>query len=132
MTDYDLVVYGATGFTGRLVAEYLAERGGPEAIALAGRSRSRLETVRAELGVDWPVITADAIPPGSAPDNFGPNDLPTTPPSLTPDDSLSDPVIPVGAQDPVAGPKNTVAEPSSLALLGIVALGLVARRRMRA
>ena len=71
-----------------------------------------------------PVITADAIPPGSAPDNFGPNDLPTTPPSLNPDDSLSDPVIPVGAQDPVAGPKNTVAEPSSLALLGIAASGI--------
>lgn len=34
-------------------------------------------------------------------------------------------MIPVGAQDPVAGPKNTVAEPSSLALLGIAALGLV-------
>lgn len=63
MTDYDLVVYGATGFTGKLVAEYLAERGGPETVALAGRSQSRLEAVRAELGVDWPVITADAADP---------------------------------------------------------------------
>ncbi len=78
-----------------------------------------------------PVITADATP-GSAPDNYGPNDLPTIPPSLNPDDSMSDPVTPVGAQDPVAVPKNTVAEPSSLALLGIAALGLMLRRRRRA
>ncbi len=65
MTDYDLVVYGATGFTGKLVAEYLANRGGPERIALAGRSQSKLEGVRDELGVDWPLITADAADPGA-------------------------------------------------------------------
>jgi short subunit dehydrogenase-like uncharacterized protein len=63
MSDYDLVVYGATGFTGKLVAEYLAGRGGQEAIALGGRSQSKLEAVRDELGVDWPLITADAADP---------------------------------------------------------------------
>lgn len=60
MTDYDLVVYGATGFTGRLVAEYLAQREGTERIALAGRSQDKLRAVRGELGVDWPLIVADA------------------------------------------------------------------------
>lgn len=65
MTDYDLVVYGATGFTGKLVAEYLADRGGPEQIALAGRSQAKLETVRDELEVDWPLISADASDPKS-------------------------------------------------------------------
>lgn len=64
MSDFDLVVYGATGFTGRLVAEYLASRGaGPERIALGGRSQQKLVAVRDDLGVDWPVITADASDP---------------------------------------------------------------------
>lgn len=63
MTDFDLVVYGATGFTGRLVAQYLAERGGTERIALAGRSAQKLAVVADELGVDWPMIVADADDP---------------------------------------------------------------------
>ena len=46
MSDFDLVVYGASGFTGKLVAQYLAERSGPERIALAGRSQWKLEAVR--------------------------------------------------------------------------------------
>ena len=59
--DLDIVVYGATGFVGALVAEHLAGHA-PEGtrIALAGRSRERLEKVRARLGVDWPLIVADA------------------------------------------------------------------------
>jgi len=63
MRDYDLVVYGATGFTGRLVAEYLAGRDGPERIALAGRSLWKLESVRDDIGVDWPILVADAADP---------------------------------------------------------------------
>lgn len=64
MTNFDLVVYGATGFTGKLVAEYLASIGaGPERIALGGRSQQKLEAVREDLGVDWPIITADAADP---------------------------------------------------------------------
>lgn len=59
--DLDLVVYGATGFVGRLTAEYLAEHA-PDGvrIALAGRSQEKLERVERELGVDWPLITADS------------------------------------------------------------------------
>ena len=59
----DVVVYGATGFVGRLVAEYLARDAGEARIGLAGRSREKLEAVRADLGAaaaDWPVLTADA------------------------------------------------------------------------
>ena len=58
---HDVVVFGATGFVGRLTAEYLAGHA-PEGvrIALGGRSRERLEKVRAELGVDWPVVTGDS------------------------------------------------------------------------
>jgi short subunit dehydrogenase-like uncharacterized protein len=62
--EYDVVLYGATGFVGRLTAEYLA-RQAPEGtrVALAGRSRERLERVRAEIGGSadaWPVEVADA------------------------------------------------------------------------
>ncbi|QDB78013.1 enoyl-ACP reductase [Georgenia wutianyii] len=59
----DVVVYGASGFVGRLVAEYLARHAPGRRVALAGRSRERLEAVRAGLGehaADWQVLTADA------------------------------------------------------------------------
>ncbi len=48
--DYDLVLYGATGFTGGLTAEYLAKNAAPEVRwAIAGRSRTRLAAVKARL-----------------------------------------------------------------------------------
>ena len=49
----DLIVFGATGFTGRLVAEYLLASqgvGGELRWALAGRSMARLEALRDEIG----------------------------------------------------------------------------------
>jgi short subunit dehydrogenase-like uncharacterized protein len=51
---YDIVVFGATGFTGQKVAEYLA-RNAPAEVrwAIAGRSRNKLEAVKAKLvGID--------------------------------------------------------------------------------
>ncbi|MEM7676240.1 MAG: saccharopine dehydrogenase NADP-binding domain-containing protein, partial [Myxococcota bacterium] len=65
---YDIVVMGATGFTGRLVAEYLLERG-PASLrwAMAGRNETKLAKVRAELAesfpkaADIPLITADSL-----------------------------------------------------------------------
>jgi short subunit dehydrogenase-like uncharacterized protein len=61
MRAHDIVVYGATGFVGALVAEYLAGHAPEQTrIALAGRSAERLEDVRRRLGVQWPVIVADA------------------------------------------------------------------------
>ena len=50
---YDVVVFGATGFTGTLVAEYLLRQYGADGDlrwALAGRSKSKLESVRDGLG----------------------------------------------------------------------------------
>ena len=38
--EFDIVLYGATGFVGKLTAEYLAKAGGDARIALAGRSRT--------------------------------------------------------------------------------------------
>jgi len=47
---YDIVVFGATGFTGQLTAQYLASHGGDKLRwALAGRNLSKLEDVRAGL-----------------------------------------------------------------------------------
>jgi short subunit dehydrogenase-like uncharacterized protein len=65
----DIALYGATGFTGRLVAGYLAEHAPDGArIGLAGRSEERLAAVREGLGAsaaDWPLIVADSSDPES-------------------------------------------------------------------
>ncbi|MCZ8378585.1 trans-acting enoyl reductase family protein [Mycobacterium sp. CPCC 205372] len=66
--QYDIVLYGATGFAGRLTAEYLARAGGDARIALAGRSQDKLLAVRDSLGpnaADWPLISADASQPST-------------------------------------------------------------------
>jgi short subunit dehydrogenase-like uncharacterized protein len=66
---HDLVVYGATGFVGRLLAAYLAEHAPAGLrVALAGRSRARVEEVRAGLppaGRNWRVLEADSGDPAS-------------------------------------------------------------------
>lgn len=66
--EFDLVLYGATGFAGKLTAEYLARAGAAARIALAGRSEDRLRAVRDTLGAvarDWPLLTADASAPST-------------------------------------------------------------------
>jgi short subunit dehydrogenase-like uncharacterized protein len=62
---FDIVVYGATGFTGQLVAEYLATHyKGDKTLkwAMAGRSLDKLKSVRDAIGApaDTPLIVADA------------------------------------------------------------------------
>ncbi len=69
--EFDLVLFGATGFTGRLTAEYLVERAGEGAgvrWALAGRNKDKLKALRDELGVDLPLLHADADDAGSVRD----------------------------------------------------------------
>jgi short subunit dehydrogenase-like uncharacterized protein len=61
--DFDLVVFGATGFAGRLVAEYVAARR-PGRWAIAGRNRDKL----AALGIDAPIVVADALDPAACAD----------------------------------------------------------------
>ncbi|MEH0110908.1 saccharopine dehydrogenase NADP-binding domain-containing protein [Tersicoccus sp. MR15.9] len=70
--EFDIVLFGATGFVGRLTAGHLAAHaaaepgrpaGEPVRIALAGRNRARLEEVRAALpsgASGWPIIVVDA------------------------------------------------------------------------
>ncbi|MFL0180512.1 MULTISPECIES: saccharopine dehydrogenase family protein [unclassified Mycobacterium] len=64
--ELDIILYGATGFAGKLTAQYLARAGGAARIGLAGRSAERLRQVRDELGSpaqDWPIVLADADKP---------------------------------------------------------------------
>lgn len=68
--EFDIIVYGATGFTGRLVAEYLAAKygvGGEVKWAMAGRSAAKLAEVRDLIGAPayTPLIVADASNPAS-------------------------------------------------------------------
>ncbi|MDQ2894634.1 MAG: saccharopine dehydrogenase NADP-binding domain-containing protein [Actinomycetota bacterium] len=69
--EHEIVVYGATGFTGALTAEYLARHASGLRWALAGRNRTKLEGVRDRLaGIDaglaeLPLIEADAGRPAS-------------------------------------------------------------------
>jgi short subunit dehydrogenase-like uncharacterized protein len=66
--EFDIIVYGATGYTGRLVAEYLAQRygvGGEVKWAMAGRSSAKLAEVRDLIGApkETPLVVADADKP---------------------------------------------------------------------
>lgn len=66
--EFDVIVHGATGFTGRLVAEHLHNRYGTDGAvkwAMSGRSLAKLEQVRHEIGTAAPLIVADAANPGS-------------------------------------------------------------------
>jgi short subunit dehydrogenase-like uncharacterized protein len=67
---FDIIVYGATGFTGQLIAEYLAAqyRGDNDLKwAMAGRSVEKLASVRDAIGAPshTPLIVADASDPAS-------------------------------------------------------------------
>ena len=69
-SKFDIIVYGATGFTGQLVAEYLAQHyTGNDAPkwAMAGRSLDKLASVRDAIGApaDTALIVADAADPAS-------------------------------------------------------------------
>lgn len=68
--EFDIIIYGASGFTGRLVAEYLNTQygqGDSPKWAMAGRSAEKLAAVRDEMGLpaDTPLVTADTNSPES-------------------------------------------------------------------
>ncbi|MFT6052625.1 MAG: short subunit dehydrogenase-like uncharacterized protein [Halioglobus sp.] len=63
--EFGIIVYGATGYTGKLVCEYLHAQYGTDSDvkwAMAGRSLEKLEAVRADLGISEavPLVVADA------------------------------------------------------------------------
>ena len=70
--EFDIVLFGATGFTGALTAEYLARHGGPTLRwALAGRNLDKLQKVRERLAAVAPgfdaikLLLADVTDPAS-------------------------------------------------------------------
>ena len=66
--EFDIVLYGATGFAGKLTAEYLAKAAGDARVALAGRSHDKLLAVRDSLGEaaqSWELIAADTSQPST-------------------------------------------------------------------
>lgn len=69
--EFDVVVHGASGYTGRLVAEYLAThyagRDDAPRWAMSGRNAAKLAQVRDQIGApgDTPLIVADAADPAS-------------------------------------------------------------------
>lgn len=66
---FDLIIWGASGFTGRLVAEYLLQQYGLDGDlkwAIAGRNKEKLEGIRKELGNEFiPIWIADSMKMGS-------------------------------------------------------------------
>jgi len=71
--ELEVVLFGATGFTGRLVAAYMAEQYGDGTQSLrwglAGRSREKLEAVRRELGAEaLRTLVCDASDPAAVAD----------------------------------------------------------------
>lgn len=69
--EFDIIIYGATGYTGRLVAEHFVREYGDSTSgpkwAMAGRSEDKLTQVRDEIGAPGtiPMIVADAAAPAS-------------------------------------------------------------------
>jgi hypothetical protein len=62
--QYDIVLFGATGYTGNLTAEHIATHLPTDLKwAIAGRSSSKLETVAAECKA----LNADRVQPGELP-----------------------------------------------------------------
>ena len=66
--EFDIAIFGASGFTGKLVAEYFAQArrtDPPRRLALAGRDLAKLDAVRAEVGLpeDTPLVRADSDDP---------------------------------------------------------------------
>ncbi|MBT8471116.1 MAG: saccharopine dehydrogenase [Marinicaulis sp.] len=69
--EFDIVVFGASGYTGRLVAEYLDKNyTGSLNWAMAGRNEEKLKAVREEIGANeaTPILLADAADMGAIED----------------------------------------------------------------
>lgn len=66
-TEFDLVIYGATGFTGRLAAQYMMRPGIGDRlrVAIAGRNLQKLEEVQALCAIKPAIIIADSTQPTS-------------------------------------------------------------------
>ena len=57
--NYEIIVYGATGFTGKICCKYLRDKYADLKWGIAGRNGEKLEQVKADLGLDCDVLIAD-------------------------------------------------------------------------
>jgi len=63
--QHELVVFGATGYTGRILTAYLADHHGSLRLALAGRDPGKLQELCRSLGLELPLLQADTSDPAS-------------------------------------------------------------------
>ena len=56
---YEIIVYGATGFTGQICCKYLRDNYTDLVWAMAGRNGDKLEEIKSNLNLDCDVIVAD-------------------------------------------------------------------------
>ena len=59
--EYDLIVFGATSFTGKLVVEYLNEKYPDLSWAIAARNQEKIDAVKSELSCDVPSLILDSM-----------------------------------------------------------------------
>ena len=67
--EYQIILYGATGFTGRLCAEYLRDNYPEIEWAIAGRNKKKLEDLKSSLNLNCEIFIADGKDRASI-DNF--------------------------------------------------------------
>ena len=58
--NFDIIVYGATGFTGKLCARYLSENAKDIKWAIAGRNKKKLEDIKKDLSLDVDIFIAES------------------------------------------------------------------------
>ena len=56
---FDIIIYGATGFTGKLCVKYLSKNANDINWAIAGRNKSKLEDLKSRLSPDLDIFIAD-------------------------------------------------------------------------
>ena len=59
MKKIDIIVYGATGFTGNLCVKYLKKTGSAFSWGIAGRNREKLLSLTKSLSIDCKIFIAD-------------------------------------------------------------------------
>ena len=58
--DFDIIIYGATGFTGQLCVKYLSENATDIKWGIAGRNKKKLQKVLSDLSIDVSIFIADS------------------------------------------------------------------------
>ena len=57
---FDIIIYGATGFTGQLCVKYLSKNANDISWAIAGRNKDKLENLKSELSLDVDIFIANS------------------------------------------------------------------------